>query len=289
MVKQNERKQPGYGNRNLEQQNSAFFWNLYGRLYDGINYSFPYRKLLWDALTELDLEPNHKLLDAGCGTGNFEIFLAEKNAPPVKIEAVDFSTAMLSRAQRKCKHFKHIHFSQADLNQELDFPDCTFDRVLCINVLYALKDPGFTLREFSRVLKPGGKIVIANPKPGFKVGTIVQDHFKRIRNIWGIARQIWSVSKTLVLLPTMGLAPIILNVFIIQKKGEKKEYHFLPKEDLLTLFERNNFENVNVDHAYADQNWFVGGIRISQEAIVSDSVIQSVRSGSSELPLEPPA
>jgi len=247
--------------QHTEYAENTFFWNIYGRLYDGINYSFPYRKLLWDMLALLDLEAGQKILDAGCGTGNFEKFLAEKNAPPLKIEAVDFSTAMLSRAEKKCKQMQNVRFSRADLNLRLNFPDNAFDRILCVNVLYALKDPHFTLSEFSRVIKPGGKILVATPKPGFKVGVIVQDHFRRINNVWGIPRRLWSATKTLLLLPTMGLAPILLNVFVIQKKGQKQEYHFFPQSELLTLFEKNNFEQTYVNDTYADQNWLAQAVK----------------------------
>ena len=63
----------------------------------------PYRKLLWDAFEALELEPGMRVLDAGCGTGNFEHFLAEKNHPPIQIDAVDFSAEMLARAARSAR------------------------------------------------------------------------------------------------------------------------------------------------------------------------------------------
>ena len=51
----------------------------------------PYRKLLWDAFEALELEPGMRVLDAGCGTGNLEHFISDKNHPRVTIDAVDFS------------------------------------------------------------------------------------------------------------------------------------------------------------------------------------------------------
>ena len=44
-----------------------------------------------------------RVLDAGCGTGNFEHFIAEKNHPPVRIDAVDFSPEMLARARAEVR------------------------------------------------------------------------------------------------------------------------------------------------------------------------------------------
>ena len=58
------------------------FWDLYSRVYDAVYHLIPYRGLLWQAYEALSLEPGMRVLDAGCGTGNFEHFIAGKNPPP---------------------------------------------------------------------------------------------------------------------------------------------------------------------------------------------------------------
>ena len=236
--------------------NQGFFWNLYGKCYDGINHSIPYRGLLYDLYINLDLRPGLKILDAGCGTGNFEKFLSTRSIPSIEIEAVDFSPVMLARAKQKCRDLSFVNFSAADLNKGLEYPDNSFDRILCCNVLYSLEDPLNVITELFRLLKHDGKLVIANPKPGFKVIPIVRDHFRRIGNIWGLGRKSMVLLKTLVLLPTMGLAPILLNLFVIEKKGEKKEYHFLSESKLRNLLELHKLTNIEVTDAYADQDLF---------------------------------
>ena len=77
-----------------------------------------------------------------------------------------------------------------NLSSPLPFPDATFDRILSINVLYALPDPDFTMRELLRVLKPNGVIVVTSPAPEFAVTALVIDHFKRVKNIWGAWRKV---------------------------------------------------------------------------------------------------
>ena len=233
----------------------TLFWHLYAQVYDGIRFAMPYRKLLLDTLAEMELKSEHRVLDAGCGTGNFEKFLAEKNAPKAQIHAIDFSSAMLTRAKKKCAGFPHVGFDFADLNQELNFPDESFDRVICLNALYAVDNPRFTLEEFFRVLKPGGMIVIANPRPSAKFGPLIKDHFKRIRNIWGLRRQMFALFKSILMLGTTGIAPVILNVFVIKRRGERGKYHFLPKSKILEIFEQSDLGNVDVSAAYANQNW----------------------------------
>lgn len=235
---------------------SNFFWNLYARCYDSIYHLMPYRKLLWDTLQALDLKPGMRILDAGCGTGNFELFTSEKNIPPVEVEAIDFSPVMLSRAVSKCKHLDYVDFKLADMDQKLNYPDNTFDRILCIHVLYALKQPESAVQEFQRVLKPAGKIVITNPKPNAHVTPLIQEHFARIKNVWGWSRKSLILLKSFILLPTAGLAPIVLNLFVIEKRGRKKNYHFLRKEELLALLEQEELQGIDIDSSYANQNWF---------------------------------
>src|SRR3990172_3144411 len=77
------------------------FWTVYASCYDSIYHLMPYRQLLWDCLQALDLGPGMKLLDAGCGTGNFEKFMLEKGMTDVEVEAVDLSWPMLSKPMRK--------------------------------------------------------------------------------------------------------------------------------------------------------------------------------------------
>jgi len=103
------------------------FWDLYSRYYDAINQLMPYRKLLWDVYQALDLQPGMRVLDAGCGTGNFEAFIAEKDPPDVRIEALDFSPRMLRVARGKCDRLGAYTFEQADLNRPLPYADATFD------------------------------------------------------------------------------------------------------------------------------------------------------------------
>jgi ubiquinone/menaquinone biosynthesis C-methylase UbiE len=252
----------------------TFFWNLYGRFYDGINIAIPYRGLLYELYVQLDLKPGQKVLDAGCGTGNFEKFISERDIPPIEIEAIDFSEAMLARAKKKCKDLDFVNFVFADLNQELSYSDNTFDRIICINVLYALKNPDMTLNEFCRVLKPDGKIIIANPKPDAQFAMLIRDHFKRIGNIWGLSRKISAILKTFAMMTTTGLAPILLNIFLIERKGRKAEYHFLPKEEFLTIFERNNLQNIDVNPTYADQNWLAMATKVPPSTPKETLVIQ---------------
>src|SRR4030042_5882426 len=58
----------------------------------------------------------------------------------------------------------------ADLTEKLPFPDNHFDKIASNNTLYAIprEKQIITLREFYRILKPGGKILLSNTKKGWK-------------------------------------------------------------------------------------------------------------------------
>ncbi|MGH3089322.1 MAG: class I SAM-dependent methyltransferase [Rubrobacteraceae bacterium] len=103
------------------------------------------------------------LLDAGCGTGNYSVALL----PHVKkIEAVDVNPGMISVASRKLSG-GNVSFHESRID-ELPFDDESLDGAMINQVLHHLPDEtsdGFpahraTIREVSRVLKPGGVLTI---------------------------------------------------------------------------------------------------------------------------------
>lgn len=145
--------------------NDDWIWSLYAKVYDTINQNVPYLRMLEQVVNELELEntkPPLTVLDAGCGTGNIEARIPPTNRY-VQFTGVDNIKPMLERARKKCSHDSRMKFLIADLNLRLPFGDSAFSRIVSMNSLYAVSDPQFTLQELYRVLKPGGKMVVANP------------------------------------------------------------------------------------------------------------------------------
>ncbi len=97
-----------------------------------------------------------KVLDACCGTGDFSLALLKTLGPGVELTGADLSEAMLSLAK---KRLLRSVFVKAEAKR-LPFPDATFDLV---TISFATRNLNLNrrllleaLREFRRVLRPGG-------------------------------------------------------------------------------------------------------------------------------------
>jgi ubiquinone/menaquinone biosynthesis C-methylase UbiE len=104
-----------------------------------------------------DLAHKH-LLSVGCGTGTLEIRLA-KRFPTATIVGVDLSEKMLQRANTKKGELTNIIFSRA-VSEELDLYDNQFDYSVCIHSFHHYQDQLASLKEFARVLRPGGTLFL---------------------------------------------------------------------------------------------------------------------------------
>jgi len=240
------------------------FWDLYSHVYDSVYHLIPYRGLLWQAYEALQLEPGMKVLDAGCGTGNFESFISHKSPPQIEIDAVDSSAGMLSVARRKCRSLDYVRFSAGDLNQRLPFADGTFDRIVTVNVLYALDDPDGVVRELLRLLKPSGVLVISSPLPSYSVRPMIADHFRRLRNIWGLHRRLGRALETAWVLVTGGALQWALNNLVINRREGDGVYRSLDRQELGDLLQRRRAEGLetyDICLASADQNLFATAVK----------------------------
>ncbi len=158
-------------------------WTLYARVYDTINENLPYTQMLDDVVVELALTPQAgtplDILDAGCGTGNV-VSRVLRSGTNFRMHGVDSSQAMLARARARCRLETRARFQPVDLNGRLPFDDGFFDRIVSVNVLYALSKPTDTLREFFRVLKPRGRLVLANPVPDSSFFGIMRGQYRAL-------------------------------------------------------------------------------------------------------------
>jgi ubiquinone/menaquinone biosynthesis C-methylase UbiE len=136
------------------------FYDIFTRL-AGVEAS--HRRLLEQAA----IQPAHRILEIGCGTGNLTI-LARRLNPSVEVIGIDPDPKALSRARRKAQRAGFpIEFREA-FSQQLPFPDASFDRVLSAYMLHHVQPDAKvpTLREAFRVLKPGGFLQLLDFEEG---------------------------------------------------------------------------------------------------------------------------
>ena len=108
----------------------------------------------------LDLHHGSRLLDAGCGSGQFAIAFATLGCT---VTAQDLSPAMIDRARMHARdRGVEIAFRTGDVTS---LPDArhSYDAVHARVVMQFVPDPVRTLREFRRVLKPGGRLLVSVP------------------------------------------------------------------------------------------------------------------------------
>lgn len=108
----------------------------------------------------LGLPQGSLVLDAGCGEGHTAMRLAERFG--LQVEGIDLLDSNVGRGQglvRRRGLAQRVRLQIGDYTS-LPFADETFDGIYTIEALVHAPEPQSALKEFLRVLKPGGKLVL---------------------------------------------------------------------------------------------------------------------------------
>lgn len=195
----------------------AALWWVYGLVYDGLNYFYPYIKLKARVVDNVTPKSVMRVLDLGCGTGNVLVDILAKDST-VNAVGVDNSKTMLFQARRKLKNRSNVTLVRADILDYLaTVSDATFDQVIMLNVVYAVSDRSKLWSETLRVLKPNGSIVATtSDRSGSKA--IIKEHIEH-------------ASKWSLLHPTLLLVGVI-DYFISE----------MARSDVFTFLTANKLE-----------------------------------------------
>ena len=121
----------------------------------------PLRRLIQppkELIEKLGITPSHIVVDFGCRPGYFTVDLAKKAK---NVVAIDVSLEMLKKAQNKTKkaHIKNVKFLQSN-GKTIELSDGSVDLILLVTVFHEIGDSQAVLKEFSRILKPNGRVAI---------------------------------------------------------------------------------------------------------------------------------
>jgi 2-polyprenyl-6-hydroxyphenyl methylase/3-demethylubiquinone-9 3-methyltransferase len=134
------------------------WWQRYLGRKDKESY-LAWKRSYWNGLLErlpLQLAPEDKILDAGCGPAG--LFIALEGHEVVGIDPlIDAYAEQVPHFQRE--DFPHVQFVNQSL-EEMDVRD-SFDKVFCFNAINHVADLSLSLRNLWAAVKPGGMLILS--------------------------------------------------------------------------------------------------------------------------------
>jgi ubiquinone/menaquinone biosynthesis C-methylase UbiE len=200
---------------------SRSFFDLWSRVYDNaLVQSLTYRPVQDAVVAKVREHGAHRILDVGCGTGLLSARLARELAVPVT--GIDYSAGMLEAATRK---HAGVSWLQADATA-LPLRDEVADTIVCTESFHWYPDQQRALREFARVLVPGGRVYVALVAPPADivgrtaafVGRIAGQPFRwrtpdQMRRMAEDAGLAVVEQRPVLRIPMTLLLPAVLNIF----------------------------------------------------------------------------
>ncbi|OUR77777.1 hypothetical protein A9Q83_09670 [Alphaproteobacteria bacterium 46_93_T64] len=117
-------------------------------------------------LNLLEMKPNDKILEVGCGHGE-TLRSAAKRCVNLSVTGIDFSDVMLNVARRRNRKLitsGHVKIDKGD-SANLPYLNDGFNKIYSVHTIYFWQNPEIHLQEILRVLTPGGQFVL-----GFRSG-----------------------------------------------------------------------------------------------------------------------
>lgn len=149
------------------EDSSTISWNKAGKELCDVAQKNDFRMyyIMPYTLQQLGDVSDKTILDIGCGEGGYSRALAHKGANVTSIDcAIDPINFAIKKAGEEGLKIKHFVRNSNDL---YDIEDSTFEIVLCSMMLMDCEDLSGTVKEISRVLKPGGKLFVSVLHPCF--------------------------------------------------------------------------------------------------------------------------
>jgi len=141
----------------------VWLYDITADRYDGIKQFDPKTEQFFvvrPLLARLQRRPAPLVLDVATGTGRFPHFLLEEPTFNGRVIGLDAAARMLRIAGDKLRPYGYRVSLVQQTAADLPFPDVSFDAVSCLEALEFFPNDTAALREMSRVLRPGGVLMV---------------------------------------------------------------------------------------------------------------------------------
>jgi ubiquinone/menaquinone biosynthesis C-methylase UbiE len=144
--------------------NQGWRYDLAGWFHDTFSFRGQWRELRRRTINLACIQPGEQALDVGCGTGTLATEAARLVGGAGRVAGIDPGQQQIARARAKVARRNMPVEFQVGVIEQIPFPDQTFDVVFSTLMMHHLPAPlkRQGLSEISRVLKPGGRLVIAD-------------------------------------------------------------------------------------------------------------------------------
>lgn len=175
------------------ERHRRLIWESYAISYDCVLPVLPFYKEVVKRHVDAMRTPNIKnVFDIGAGTGNVTVSLLDAGR---RVTALDLSRPMLEKLRHKIPEAYADNVVVVEQNAEelTQWDDQSFDGVSILLCLYDAARPKPALSEAIRVLRPGGKLVITEPKHCFELKPLLEEaeRFLHTERLYSKLRADW--------------------------------------------------------------------------------------------------
>ena len=137
------------------------FFNEAANTWDKHFYTPKLIDFLEQIVPAFNLTVGQKILDVGTGTGILIPFLLKAVGPTGQVTAIDYAEKMVEICKAKYAYLSNINIAVQQV-EKLPFSPESFDAITCFGLFPHLENKEEALSQMNRVLKPGGRLIIAH-------------------------------------------------------------------------------------------------------------------------------